>query len=211
MTSDTAPVRADFTASSTTRRFEVPFVSGSFWAALPPDPRLSELMRLVSEGHLIPVPDLINTEPGAFMELRQGGRLMGLIPLHFAEAGSNEARTRQLIGRKMNQVWALEDGWRGPGTLVPSRAARDFYLSVVQVLPGRLLGAAQPTPTADGGLYMEWTRGNRERGDRDYSAEITSDGQLILTVLTADDGDDLDQIIAQPTTEDLADFICNGV
>jgi hypothetical protein len=53
---------------------------------------------------------------------------------------------------------------------------------------------------------MEWTR-----GDHDYSAEITSDGELILTVLAPDDGDDFERVFTQPTTEDLADFICNGV
>ena len=122
------------------------------------------------------------------------------------EGGSNEARTRQLVGHKIHQVWALKDGWRGPGSLAPTRLAREFYLAAVQVLPGQCLAAAQPTPTADGGLHMEWTR-----GQYDYSAEITSDGQLILNAFAPNEKDDSEQVIDIPTPEDLVGFICRRV
>ena len=214
MPNDTAQVRANSTASSTTRHFEEPVIGGCYLTAGPAAPAdwlaaaaralevrpgLAETMRLIAEHHAIPV-----AEPLPVLEWPLGDHLV--VAGRFVMAGSNEARTRQLVGRKMSQVWALTDGWRGPGTSAPTRVARDFYLSVVQGLPGHLLAAAQPTPTADGGLHMEWTR-----ADRDYSAEITSGGELILTVLAPADGDDFERVITQPTTEDLADFICNGV
>ncbi|QEN14836.1 hypothetical protein ACRDU6_21085 [Mycolicibacterium sp. ELW1] len=135
-------------------------------------------------------------------ELRSDDRLIAVVTRSI-QGGANEARTRELVGRKMGQVWALKDGWRGPGSLAPSKVARDFYLSVVQVLPGRLLGPAQPTPTADGGIHMEW-----RRGDYDYEAEITCDGELILTVLGPDDDDET--VIQSPTTADLVEFVCHG-
>jgi hypothetical protein len=122
------------------------------------------------------------------------------------EGGSNEARTRQMVGRKIHQVWALKDGWRGAGSSAPTQEARELYLSAVQVLPGRSLADAQPTPTADGGLHMEWTRGHY-----DYSAEITSDGQLILNVFAPSENDDREVVIEKPTADDLVDFICHGV
>lgn len=130
--------------------------------------------------------------------------------VHWVEGGSTEARTRQLVGRKIDRVWALRDGWRGPGSLAPSQQARRLYEAAIQVLPVRCLADAQPTPTADGGLYMEWTRGHR-----DYSAEITSSGRLLLNSFVSDDdyeGDDsdCDEIIETPTANDLVRFLCRG-
>jgi hypothetical protein len=196
-------VHADSVASSTPCLFEAATIGGSafreplHWPAelaraLEAWPSLGEILRLAAYLHgRSPLP-------------RPSDRLA--VAAHFEVAGSNEARTRQLIGRKMNQIWALTDGWRGPGTMAPTRVARDFYLLVVQGLPGHLLAAAQPTPTVDGGIHMEWTR-----GDRDFAAEITGDGELILTVLAPDDAHDFEQDITKPRTEDLADFIRNGV
>lgn len=122
------------------------------------------------------------------------------------EGGSNEARTRQLVGRKIDVVWRIRDGWQGPGSLAPSRIARELYLSAVQVLPPRCLAAAQPTPTRDGGLHMEWTGHQNE-----YSAEITSEGHLVLNVFAPDADDDSETVVDQPTREDLVAFICRGV
>lgn len=121
------------------------------------------------------------------------------------EGGSNEARTRQLVSRKIHHVWELKDGWGGPGSLAPSYEARALYMSVIQVLPPRFLAAAQPTPTTDGGLHMEWTR-----SQYDFSAEITSDGQLILNAYAPNERDDYEKVIDRPTADDLADFICRG-
>ena len=214
---DRRQLHADTTASSSTRRFAEPIIGGCYsvvaatlsaaddWVAaigrtLEAGPRLAEIMQLISERQAITF-----ACPAPVLGLQLGDRLSLASDFAVGGSGSDEARTRQLVGRKMSQVWALTDGWRGPGTLAPTRVARDYYLSVVQVLPGRLLGAAQPTPTVDGGLHMEWTH-----GDRDFSAEITNDGELILTVLAPNDDDDLERVIEKPKTEDLADFISNG-
>ena len=90
--------------------------------------------------------------------------------------------------------------------MAPTRLARELYLASVQVLAGRYLADAQPTPTVDGGLHMEWTRGRY-----DYSAEITSDGQLILNIFAPNENDDRERVIEDPTRDDLVSFICRGV
>jgi hypothetical protein len=157
-------------------------------------------------GHVSPSANLFGgllspSMPSSFSE-----RATDLARVVTFEGGSNEARTRQIVGRKMDAVWRLRDGWQGVGSLAPSRDARDFYLTAVQVLPPRYLAAVQPTPLGDGGLHMEWAGEQNE-----YSAEITHDGQLILNVFAADAADDSETIIDHPTREDLVAFVCRGV
>lgn len=161
----------------------------------------------------IPLPAVSPQLPlplGATFELRGDDSVIAkiFVSYAFAEAGSaaKEAHTRQVVGRKIDRVWALQDGWRGPDSLAPSQIARELYLAAVQVLPGRYLADAQPTPTAEGGIHLEWTRGRY-----DFSADITGDGQLILSVLAPNADDDSERVIEAPTKHDLVDFICRGV
>ncbi|OBK13701.1 hypothetical protein A5636_01730 [Mycobacterium asiaticum] len=182
-------------------------------------------------SHFVRLPDTSHMPPGTAIELRGDEHVIatvfvsysaaeagavthvrsalgGRVVLSYAaeEAGANETRTRQLVARKMDRVWALQDGWRGPGSLAPTKTARELYLTAVQVLPGRCLAAAQPTPTADGGIYMEWSSGRY-----DYSAEVTGEGELILNVFAPNGSDDSERVIEQPTVDDLVNFICRGV
>jgi hypothetical protein len=218
MTSECTQVRTSFVTNSTTRRFEAPVLGGSVWSILMGDAteKVAHAVKVMyaldrpelgSHWPMVPVPDLRNAEPGSVVELRGGEHLIARILVsHSLEGGANEARTRQLVGRKISQVWALSDGWRGPGSLAPSLAARELYMSAVQVLPPRCLAAAQPTPTADGGIHMEWTR-----GEWSYAAEIDIDGGLILNVFAPDENEDDERIVEEPKPNDLVDFICRGV
>ena len=117
----------------------------------------------------------------------------------------NEVRTRQLIVRKLHRIWTLRDGWRGPGSLAPSRSAREFHLRVLQMLSGTYLADAEPTPTADGCIHMEWQRGNK-----DFSAEITADGRLVLNVFSEDEVNDVEWEVESPSVMQLVEFIQGG-
>lgn len=122
------------------------------------------------------------------------------------EGGVNEMRTRSLLGKKIAKIGALQDGWRGPGSEAPSRAALNLYLTAYRELHGRDLWAAEPTPTSDGGIHMEW-----KSGELEYSAEVSKDGALILNVFALDESDDIERVIESPRPSALINFIKQGV
>ncbi|HEY5856647.1 MAG TPA: hypothetical protein VIW24_22060 [Aldersonia sp.] len=123
-----------------------------------------------------------------------------------AGAGApNETRAGRLIGDKIDRIWKLEDGWRGPGSLAPSATAKRLYVDLIEDLSVESLPAAEPTPTADGGLHMEWRRGETE-----YSAEITTAGHLVLNVFAPDESDDIEVELDTPTPTDFRDFVQRG-
>jgi hypothetical protein len=120
-------------------------------------------------------------------------------------AASTDAAAR-VIAQKRRRLEALHDGWRGPGSLAPSNAARDFYGAVIKVLnPGFLLDA-EPAPTPDGGIQMEW-----DRDEFSYTVEITREGNLVVDVFAADEADDVEFTITNPSPVVLTHIITRGV
>ncbi len=131
-----------------------------------------------------------------------------VFPLATAMGGWNEVRALQIIAAKQARLDALTDGWRGPDSLAPSPTARAFYRAAIRAILSLSRGGlldAEPAPTSDGGIQMEW--------DRDavgYSAEITADGQLVLNVFAEDAQHDFEQTIEQPDPAQLAEIIASG-
>lgn len=123
-----------------------------------------------------------------------------------ADRSRTDPRALAVITRKQAQIDALRDGWRGPGTRAPSRTARELFAATVAILPAQFLLDAQPAPTADGGIHMEW-----ERGNTGYSAEITSTGNLIVDVFAEDENDDAEMILSDPVPAQLVGFISRGI
>ena len=124
------------------------------------------------------------------------------------EGGWNQQRALMLIAAKQARLGALTDGWRGPDSLAPCPIALIFYAETIRAirnLSPRFLLDAEPTPTSDGGIQLEW-----ERGTVGYSAEITADGQLILNVFADDPAHDVEHTIEQPSPMQLANFIAFG-
>lgn len=115
-------------------------------------------------------------------------------------------RNREIIEKKRARLESLTDGWRGPGSLAPSAAARNLHAAAVEMLNPALLLDAEPAPTASGGLLMEW-----ERAGLEYSAEITRSGDLVLNVFAEDEDDDLEKVIRTPSPLLLAYFIARGI
>lgn len=124
---------------------------------------------------------------------------------YLVRGGISEMNTRQILNRKMQRIWALQDGWRGPGSYAPSPSARDFYVRCYREIAPSMLVDVEPAPTADGGLHMEWKRGRME-----FSAEITRDCNLILNVYAPDDSDDREMIVERPRPWQLKDFLVKG-
>ena len=120
-----------------------------------------------------PIPSL--SSGGEFAELRSDTHVIATAwrgsPFAPFEAGSNEARTRQLVGRKIDKVWALKDGWRGPGSLAPTPAAREIYLAAVQALPGRCL----PMPSQHQRALVAYTWSG-------HGADMTTRPKSLVTV-----------------------------
>lgn len=125
-----------------------------------------------------------------------------------AVGGFSEARALLVIAGKQARLGELTDGWRGPDSLAPSPTARAFFDATIRKLMNlspRFLLDAEPAPTSDGGIQLEW-----DRDTVGYSAEITADVQLVLNVFPDDPAHDAEHIIEQPNPLQLAEFIAFG-
>lgn len=75
---------------------------------------------------------------------------------------------------KAERFAALEEGWRGPGSVAPDRTVIAHLEEVIPIL-GRLDVHVAVAPSADGHAVLEW-----RRGDVDYMAEIEPRDRLYM-------------------------------
>lgn len=107
---------------------------------------------------------------------------------------------------RMETLAALQDGWDGPRSVSPRAEALDNYRSLVNAVGVRIGPEIAPMATADGGIRMEW-----ERGETTYIAELQPDGGMYLCSLGADANDDWDREFAVANVRLLARFVEDGI
>lgn len=99
----------------------------------------------------------------------------------------------------------LEDGWDGPESLSPRPHVMSAYRQFMELVPPRLLPDAEPMAMADGGLQLEW-----DRGDWSYIAEIEPTGHLYVCALGPEEFQDEDRTIPGYDLDALLDFLVTG-
>lgn len=139
------------------------------------------------------------------IDLRGGIRGARIQHFQTSEEVVHVFESKQLVRDKLMRIRQLEDGWRGPGSVAPSAAAVALYEDLFSALNTNVeVRRAEPTPTADGGLNMEWVSDGRE-----FAVEILSSGDCAFNVFDDDESQDV-EVIAASTATDLATFIREG-
>lgn len=121
-------------------------------------------------------------------------------------SGDDQANAKQVIDTHIKDLWELEDGWKGPGSLAPTAAAKAFFESYWDGLSSSYWTESTPSATTEGGLSMQWARDKRG-----YTADILPGGELQLTVTEVSPEDNAELLIAEPTTAMLRRFVMRGL
>ena len=109
---------------------------------------------------------------------------------------------------RLGSIAALGDGWNGPHSRAVTEVAKRNFGTFVRSIGPDLRPDAEPLPTEDGGIRMEWDG----PGSRSFIAELQGDGGLYLCVLGPTPSDDADiELAAGSWTHDrLTEFFREG-
>ena len=121
-------------------------------------------------------------------------------------SGDDQANAKRVIDTHIKDLWELEDGWKGEGSLAPTAPAKAFFESYWDGLSSSYWTESTPSATATGGLSMQW-----ERDKRGYTADILPGGELQLTVTETNPADNAELLIAEPTPIMLRKFVMRGL
>ncbi|MCV7385378.1 hypothetical protein [Mycolicibacter longobardus] len=86
---------------------------------------------------------------------------------------------------RLDSLLSLTDGWDGPGSISVSKQALTNYTHFIDLLGPRVRLDAEPMATPNGGIRMEW-----DRGENSYVAEIEGNGGMFLCKLGSSPIDD---------------------
>lgn len=83
---------------------------------------------------------------------------------------------------RLSELAELREGWDGPGSQPIHPRALAAYVALAAQFNGRLPAELEPMATFDGGLRLEW-----DRGEDSYATELDPDGGLYLCHVGADE------------------------
>lgn len=158
---------------------------------------------------LAPTPVSQSAYALAIKEIEQSKLYLGRSwPTAIGTTVINTAAVSGFLSSRLNSLAALGDGWHGPNSRAVTEAATRNFSSFVHLLGPDVRPDAEPIPTEDGGIRMEWDG----PGSRSFIAELQGDGGLYLCVLGPTSSDDADvELAAGDWTQDrLTHFFREG-
>jgi hypothetical protein len=157
-------------------------------------PSADSFVATLPRGHSESLVTAVDWQPSyTFTPMLQHGQASTIIvggsffPTSIQDTIINPAAVRVFMASRLASLSLLEAAWNGPSSKALTETAKQNYSEFLRLLGADVRLDAEPVPTEDGGVRMEW-----DGSGRSYIAELQGDGALYLCVLGAAPQDDAD-------------------